>query len=185
MYRLRKNPDERPSAEALLKKRLFVQQTAYCPPRRASTGPTVSRKNLGSLAVYATPLLPRRSASVSTPVKRKSHTNKRDKNCQKTSPRRRWNPPTHTLISALSSLGLSEDESTTINPPSYPSNDDDWQSSDGDEITFDDSVNLMDRTCVLRVQESEFHRLERWLKSLEETFGTQLLKLGNHYITQV
>jgi len=200
---LRKNPDERPGADILLKKRFFTTQPLahnklpVAVSQRASSAPvkrsyssesTLSyksnRKGPGSLSVYATPQLRR-------PVKSKSVQGVAQK---KREPRRKlWKSPTQTLLGALKSLSLFEGETTTaveatftINHKCKPlseysnTNDivlcNDYQSSE-------DSLSLEcdDKTWILGrdTNDSPYFRLERWSASLEDTHGIELLKKSN------
>lgn len=178
---LKKNPDERPSAEALLKKRLFsfkhlTQQEVPSIPKRKLNTPTANRKGLGTLAVYAAPLL----RPVKT-IKNKSQMIRKDKNKKDHYPRRRWKPPTQTLIGALSSLCLTETSTVTIsNKPSR------WSLGRLDSICDDSDESLRsdeferfnDQQSATKTSETPFHRLERWLVSLEAVHGVQRLQNG-------
>lgn len=181
---LRKNPDERPSAEALLKKRVFSiknlgQSSAVSsiPKRKVNSSP-ISRKGLGSLAVYAAPLL----RPAKTMVKNKSQLIKKDKNKKdhQRSPRRRWNPPTQTLIGALSSLCLTDASTFTLSKPSR------WSlgrldsiCDESDESPHSDDFELLNEPSnTMRALETPFHRLERWIFSLEAVHGVKRLKDG-------
>jgi NIMA (never in mitosis gene a)-related kinase len=202
---LRKNPDERPGADILLKKRFFttkplslqnklpgaVSQRASSAPIKRSpfSDSSISykshRKGLGSLSVYATPQLRR-------PVKSKSVQGVAQK---KKEPRRKqWKSPTQTLLGALKSLSLFEGEKTSTTaveaatftishkcrPLSEYSKDNDFElcndyQSSGDSLSFE----CDDKTWILGIKnphDSAYLRLERWLTSLEDTHGIELLK---------
>lgn len=168
---LRKNPDERPSAEMLLRKRFFLTgMTQHSPPKRISSAPPSVRHNrkasLGPLAVYASPMIPRRTASAlaSNRKTKKVGTAK--------SPRRRWKTPTETLISALSSLGLTDDEEEDVSPSGISSPD-----------SSSTCTSSLMGTCILNPSDSAFSIQERWTVSLEETHGVHQLKEGKQYYT--
>ena len=197
---LRKNPDERPSAETLLRKRFFTapqlsQKLRLTMPKRVSSAPVKRSvhssdsstssykshiKGLGPLSVYATPLLRR-------PVKSKSHQGVAQK--KKGNIRKTWKSPTQTLLVALKSMSLFEGETTAVKDTTFtidhrpmPENlNFGIKSKDSDlceECQFsDDSLNLDgdDKTWVLE-SDSAYLRLERWLASLEDIHGIDLLK---------
>lgn len=149
---LRKNPDERPSAEALLKKRLLMDTG------RPSSGKSVISK--------------RRS----TRLKLKAPAAKKEKS-KKEQTRRKWTPPTQSLIGALSSLCLTDTATFTLSGPSRCFESDyTINHSDASSSAISDSYN--EDTCVIRRTESPFHRLERWGASLEAVHGVQFLKEG-------
>ena len=163
---LRKNPDERPSAEVLLRKRFFSPGiTNISTPKRISSAPPMSRHirkalaTSGPLSVYASPLLPRRPVSQSS--------NKKAKKVAAKSPRRRWNLPTETLISALSSLDLSENDEDVSESA---------RSISDSTISSSSTSSSLVRTCILNPSESVYSIHERWTVSLEKTHGIHQLK---------
>jgi serine/threonine protein kinase len=176
---LRKNPEDRPSAEALLRKRLFsIKQTHQSVTKRKLVISSINRKAFGSLSVYATPLT---RPAKGTFVKSKSQIVKTKKD-----PRRRWNPPTQTLIGALSSLTLTDATSTYtltndrswsldhLSENTYDESDESQQSVDSDILCC-----INDRNTIVRTSdETQYHRLERWMVSLEAVHGVKLLKDG-------
>lgn len=180
---LRKNPEERPSAEALLRKRLFstkqqISQTVPIVTKRKLSSATTNKKGLGALAVYATPLL----RPAKTIIKNKNQMVKKDKCKKDHHPRRRWNPPTQTLIGALSSLCLTDASTFTLSKPSR------WSlgqlesiCDESDESPRSDDSDILshDQTTIVNASESSFHRLERWIVSLEAVHGVKRLKDGN------
>ncbi len=184
---LRKSPDERPSAEVLLRKRLFsvkqqqqLSQSVTIVPKRKANSATINRKGLGTLSVYATPLL----RPAKTIVKSKSQMAKKDKCKKDHHPRRRWNPPTQTLIGALSSLCLTDASTFTLSKPSR------WSlgqlesiCDESDESQRSDEFDILghDQTTIVRASESPFHRLERWIVSLEAVHGVKRLKDGQFH----
>ncbi|XP_057377743.1 serine/threonine-protein kinase Nek5-like [Daphnia carinata] len=184
---LRKNPEERPSAEALLRKRLFSSKQAHqsSTKRKVSSSPS-NRKGL--LSVYANPLLSRPAKS--TFVKGKNQTVKTKKD-----PRRRWNPPTQTLIGALSSLTVTDEATFILNDSSRWSLDhlseNTYEESDESQRSVDSDIVGNQQTTIMReTDESPFHRLERWIVSLEAVHGVALLKdvssrLANAAVTAV
>lgn len=173
---LRKNPDERPSAEALLRKRFFTSPANHLPlSRRISSAPPavkLNRKALGSLAVYASPLLPRRASSALA-----GSTTNLKRNKKKSSPRRRWNLPTETLISALSSLGLSDEDNDTLKNENEE--DEDVTHSSSTDESNSSSCSILVQTYVLNMTDSATHKLERWMVKLEEIHGVHQLKQGS------
>ncbi|KAI9555077.1 hypothetical protein GHT06_017592 [Daphnia sinensis] len=174
---LRKNPEERPSAEALLRKRLFSSKQAHQSSTKRkllASSSSPNRKGLGLLSVYANPLLSRPAKS--TFVKGKNQTIKTKKD-----PRRRWNPPTQTLIGALSSLTVTDEATFTLNDSSRWSLDhlseNTYEESDESQRSVDSDIIGNQQTTVMRESdESPFHRLERWIVSLEAVHGVALLK---------
>ena len=179
---LRRNPEDRPSACTLLKKRLFSTNSgaptiANITKRKINPGITVSRKGLGPLAVYAVPLL----KPTKTAIKNRNQTIKKDKTIKKDHhQRRKWKPPTQSLIGALSSLCLKE-ASTYIVRESP-----DWSliqlgsHYDSEESPLSDGFKSLSEESytVERDSESPFHRMERWLVSLEAVHGVKRLKDG-------
>ena len=176
---LRKNPEDRPSAEALLRKRLFsIKQTHQSVTKRKLVISSINRKGIGSLSVYATPLS---RPAKGTFVKSKSQIVKTKKD-----PRRRWNPPTQTLIGALSSLTLTDATTTFtlanerswsldhLSENIYDESDESQHSVDSDILCCSNDQN----TIVRPSDETQYHRLERWMVSLEAVHGVKLLKDG-------
>lgn len=151
---LRKNPEERPSAEALLRKRLLLEID------RSPTKSVAKRR--------------------STRLKLKTPIAKKEKSKKDQQMRRKWTAPTQSLIGALSSLCLTDTATFTLSEPSrcfesdYTINHSDASSSVVSETYNED-------TCIIRRVESPYHRLERWSASLEAVHGLQLLKDGKYF----
>ena len=104
---LRKNPDERPAADSILRKLSQAAAPVTKPERRHPLGPArsakINLKNLGNLAVYATGYQRHQTAR-----KKSSKQETKSKAQPQRSCRRRWKNPSGTLISQLSSLSLME-----------------------------------------------------------------------------
>lgn len=173
---LRKNPEDRPSADALLRKRLFSIKPAHQPVTKRKllvSSTSTNRKGIGSLSVYANPPRPAKATTLNLKGKNQMVKTKKDA-------RRRWNLPTQTLIGALSSLTLTDAATFTVDDSSRWSLDhlseNSDEESDESQATIDSDIHHT--STVMTFDESPFHRLERWIVSLEAVHGVALLKDG-------
>ena len=172
---LRKNPDERPSADCLLRKPILSSVPAGRRPvqKKVSYSRKFNVKQLGPLAVYLPSdkkLVKKTKMVLQRPVP----------------PRRQWKKPTETLIGALSSLCLM-DQTWTIKPAVHRSSS---LQLDSHNSTFSDSqeddeeheemfqTKLLNLQCSNEQQDSAFHRMEAWKCRIETVVGVNKLKIG-------